>query len=70
MIFLATLGKRIRKLRADKGISQEKFAHARGLNRSYMGSVERGERNVSAINLKKMADALGVSVNSLFNQIK
>lgn len=64
--FLDALGRRIRKLREDKGISQERFAQECGLNRSYYGSAERGERNISVINIKKIAEALGVKLGELF----
>ena len=49
-----------------RGISQEDFAAEAGLGRSYYGGVERGERNVSALNLMRIADALSVEVGELF----
>lgn len=64
--FLVALGKRVRDLRTKKGWSQEEFAHKCGLHRTYAGAIERGERNVSAINLRKVAEALGVKVGDLF----
>ena len=63
---LRSLGDRVRKLRTAKGWSQEGFAADCGLHRTYMGAIERGERNVAAINLKKMADVLGVKIGELF----
>lgn len=53
-------GLRVRQLRKAKGFSQEAFAHAIGLDRSYFGSVERGERNVSLENICLIAEGLGV----------
>ncbi len=61
-----TLGRRIRMLREAKGFSQETFAHHAGLERSYYGRIERGEINVTARNLIKIAKTLDVSVGELF----
>ena len=63
---LVQLGKKIRNLRERKGLSQESFAAKAGIDRSYMGSVERGERNVAALNLIRIAKALNVGVGELF----
>ena len=63
---LVALGSQIRKLREDGGFTQEDFAHAVELDRSYYGGIERGERNVAALNLIKIARALGVEVGDLF----
>lgn len=60
------IGKRIRELRKVKGFSQESFAYEVGLDRTYMGSVERGERNIAAINLIRIAKALKVEMGDLF----
>jgi ribosome-binding protein aMBF1 (putative translation factor) len=59
-------GERIRELRKEKGLSQEGLALACDLDRSYVGGVERGERNISLLNIYKMARALGVSPSELF----
>jgi len=61
-----SFGERIRELRRDKGLSQEKLALDCGLDRTYIGSVERGERNISLINIYKIAHALQVSPSELF----
>ena len=61
-----SFGLRIRTLRKEKGLSQEAFADLAGLDRSYVGGVERGERNISLVNIKKFADALEISVEELF----
>ena len=63
---LIKVGKRIRDLRKTKGFSQEGFAYEVGLDRTYMGSVERGERNIAAINLIRIAKVLKVEVGELF----
>ena len=67
---LIKIGNRIRELRKAKGFSQEDFAYEVGLDRTYMGSVERGERNIAAINLIKIAKVLKVEVGTLFPAIK
>lgn len=67
---LIKVGKRIRELRKQKGFSQEGFAYEVGLDRTYMGSVERGERNIAAINLIRIAKALKVEVGDLFPPIR
>ena len=60
-------GERLRQLRKQKGLSQETLALACDLDRTYIGGIERGERNLSLINIYKIADALGVSARELFN---
>lgn len=65
--FLLSFGSHVRTIRQKKGLSQEDLAHLAGLDRTYMGGVERGERNLGLINLKKIADALGVTVKDLFD---
>lgn len=64
------IGKRIRELRKEKGFSQEEFAYEVGLDRTYMGSVERGERNIASINLVRIAKALNVQVGELFPETR
>ena len=64
--FLQKLGLRIRQFRKKRTWSQEEFAFESNLDRSYIGGVERGERNISALNLKKIADVLKVNVSKLF----
>lgn len=63
----ALFGKKIRLLRNRKGWSQERFALESNLDRSYIGGVERGERNISLLNIFKLADCLGVPVGVLFD---
>jgi transcriptional regulator with XRE-family HTH domain len=59
-------GARMRELRKARGLSQEALAFACGLDRSYLGSIERGEKNVSLINIWRIAEALGTSPSELF----
>lgn len=67
---LITLGTNIRELRKSKGFSQESFADEAGLDRTYMGGVERGERNLATLNLIRIAAALNIEVGELFPPIK
>lgn len=59
------LGRAVRALREAAGLSQEELAARCGLHRTYVGGIERGERNVSFSNLLKLAAALGVSPSRL-----
>jgi transcriptional regulator with XRE-family HTH domain len=60
-------GNRVRELRKQKQFSQESLALACDLDRTYIGGVERGERNISLVNIHKLAVALGVPVKELFH---
>lgn len=60
------LGQRIKELRNATGLSQEKFALLIDMDRTYYASVESGKRNISIINIKKIADGLGVTLSELF----
>lgn len=62
------LGKRVRVLRAARGWTQENLAEAAGVHRNYIGGVERGEINMSVVNLEKIARGLGVNVEVLFHE--
>ena len=64
---LAAVGKTIAERRRDLGFSQEDLAEEAGLHRTYVGSVERGERNVSLINLVKIAAALRIPLSRLLD---
>lgn len=67
---LVEIGKTIRKLRMERGYSQEAFASEAGLDRAYFGGIERGERNLAALNLVLIASTLEVEVGELFPPIK
>lgn len=64
---LVRLGAAIRAARKAKGLSQEALAELAGIDRSYMGGIERGEHNLAIMNLLKIADALGVKASSLIS---
>jgi len=66
---LQSFGDTIRSLRKKRDISQEELAHLSDLDRSYIGGVERGERNISLINIVKITHALNISLSHLFDNI-
>ena len=67
---LKLLGKQIRTIREDLGETQDQMAFKAGFARSYYSGVERGVRNISAVNLIQLAKTLGVEVGDLFPQLK
>ncbi|MDB9496072.1 helix-turn-helix transcriptional regulator [Spirulina major CS-329] len=66
---LVRLGSRIREIRKAKGLSQEVFADQCNLDRTYIGGVERGERNISFLNLYIISSNLGLSLSELLINI-
>ena len=62
---LIRFGQNLRKIRERVGISQEKLAELAGLHRTYVSSVERGERNISLLNIDRLAKALAVPMAKL-----
>lgn len=64
------LGRTVRRLRADAGYSQESFADACKVHRTYMGSVERGETNISLDKLETIARALEIPLSRLFAEVE
>lgn len=62
---LREFGDRLRHARTDKGLSQETLSHAAGLHRTYVGAVERGERNITLLNILTLATTLGVDPATL-----
>ena len=64
------LGNRIRELRQNTGLSQEKFALKIGMDRTYFASVEAGKRNIAIENIKKIADGLEITLSQLFEGIQ
>ena len=63
---MVVFGHHVRELRLKTGMSQEKFALLIGMDRTYFASVENGKRNISILNIKKIADGLNVSMSELF----
>jgi transcriptional regulator with XRE-family HTH domain len=63
-------GKQVKKLRLEKGLSQEALAHHADLDRTYIPSIEKGERNVSITVIEKIAKALKIKIVDLFNGIE
>ena len=64
--FLRALGRRIRERRGERSLTQAELADRCGLHRTFIGSVERGERNLSVLNLRIIAKALRVPLAELF----
>lgn len=62
-------GESVRNLRIERGLSQEKLAFLCNLHRTYIGGIERGERNLSLRNIKAIASALDVSLSDLFKSV-
>ncbi len=62
-------GKALRERRRKLGVSQEEFADLCGLDRTYVGGIERGERNLALLNLEKLARALKISLSDLFRSV-
>ncbi len=62
-------GKRIKELRENIGLSQEKFALKIGMDRTYYASVESGKRNISLKNIEKIANGFDISIAQLFTEI-
>jgi transcriptional regulator with XRE-family HTH domain len=65
---LVRLGAAIRAMRSSRGLSQEALADAAGIDRSHMGKIERGERNVTFLNMARIAGALNVKVSELLTK--
>ena len=68
--YLTLFGQRVRELCQKSGLSQEKFALKIEMDRTYFSSVESGKRNISLLNIKKIADGLEISVDKLFEDLK
>lgn len=63
---LIEFGRKIRKLRLSKGWSQEELSFRSGFHRTYIGMIERAERNISLKNIKKLADTFKISIKDFF----
>lgn len=65
---LIKFGKRVRELRKKEGLSQEELAHKANLHRTYIGMIERAEKNITLSNIAKIANALDTSLSKLFHE--
>ncbi len=63
---LIKFGERVREIRKEKNLSQEELAHKADLHRTYIGMIERAEKNITLINIEKIANALDIEIQSLF----
>jgi transcriptional regulator with XRE-family HTH domain len=63
-------GKALRKLREQAGLTQESLAELAGVHRTYMGDVERGERNVAIVNMVRMSQALGLPLSRVVREME
>lgn len=63
---LMRFGNKVRQFRLEQGISQEELAFRANLHRTYIGMIERAERNITLINIEKIANALNININDLF----
>jgi len=66
---LKLVGQRIRSLRKERGLSQEELGEKGGFHYSYIGQIERGEKNISLLNLAKISESLEVSLSQLFTLV-
>ncbi len=66
---LVKFGKKIREVRAKRGLSQEALADIANVHRTYIGMVERAEKNITLLNIQKLAKALKIDIKELFDEI-
>lgn len=66
---LIKFGERVREIRKEKGLSQEELAHKADLHRTYIGMIERAEKNITLVNIEKITNALEISIKDIFNGI-
>ncbi len=67
---LIKFGEKVRITRKEKGLSQEELAHKANLHRTYIGMIERAEKNITLVNIEKVANALEISIKDLFNGLQ
>lgn len=67
---LKLFGLKVKEIRKEKGLSQEELADKAGLHRTYIGMIERAEKNITLINIEKIASAFECSIADLFKEIK
>jgi len=66
---LIDFGNRIRDLRKDQGLSQEELSYKANLHRTYIGMIERAEKNITLLNIEKISKALGITIRELTKDI-
>ena len=66
---LIKFGETVREIRKEKGLSQEELAHKADLHRTYIGMIEIAEKNITLVNIEKIANALEISIKDIFNGI-
>ncbi len=66
---LVAFGARVRELRLEKGLSQEELANLSNVHRTYIGMIERAEKNLTLSNIEKISMALGISLSNLFHEL-
>lgn len=64
---LLKFGEKVRELRKERGLSQEELAFKADLHRTYIGMIERAEKNITLINIEKIANALNVDIKNFFD---
>ena len=64
-IILENFGKKVREERLKQGLSQEELAVKAGVHRTYIGMIERAEKNITLVNISKISQALGISISEL-----
>lgn len=69
-ILAKQLGMTIRRLRLSQQVSQEGFANLCGLHRTYIGAIERGEKNITVVTANRISTALGLSLTQLFEELE
>lgn len=67
---LIKFGERVREIRKEKGLSQEELAHKADLHRTYIGMIERAEKNITLLNIEKIAIALEVKISKLIKDLE
>ena len=68
-MILKNFGCAVRKFRKERGFSQEELAFRAGLHRTYIGMIERGEKDITLANIEKVAKALNIKMKALFNEL-
>ncbi len=67
---LIAFGERVRDLRKERGLSQEELSFKAELHRTYIGMIERAEKNITLLNISKIAKALGVKLSEILNEVE